>query len=59
MQALATIGIYLVPFLLIGIAARRWMRRHDVGREDLRAEGAPDRRRSRFLLGVWRDDERE
>lgn len=59
MHALATLGIYLVPFLLIGIAARRWIRRNDVGPEDLRAEGAPDRKRSRFLLGVWRGDERD
>ena len=54
---LLILAIYLVPFLLLGIAVRRWMRRKGVGLSDVHAEGSPERTRARFLLGVWRRDE--
>jgi hypothetical protein len=56
---LLTLGIYLAPFLIIGIVVTRWMARRGVGLADVRAEGNPHRRRSRFLLGIWRHDEPE
>ena len=60
MRALLTLAIYLTPFMLIGIAAKRWMRRKGVGLSDVRAEGDPHRvKRPRFLLGIWRDEGRE
>jgi hypothetical protein len=57
MEALLTLAVYLVPFLVIGIAARRWMRRKGVGLSDVHAEGSPNRARARFLLGIWRRDD--
>jgi hypothetical protein len=59
MDVLLTLGIYLAPFLIIGIVVTRWMTRRGVGLADVRAEGSPHRRRSRFLLGIWRHDEPE
>jgi hypothetical protein len=57
MDALVTLAVYLIPFLIIGIAARRWMARNSVGLTDVRAEGSPYRKRARFLLGFWRHDD--
>ena len=57
MDALLTLAIYLVPFLVIAVAAKRWMRRKGVGLQDVHAEGSPERTRARFLLGIWRRDE--
>ena len=59
MDALLTLIIYLAPFLIIGIVVTRWMARRGVGLADVRAEGNAHRRRSRFLLGIWRQDEPE
>jgi hypothetical protein len=57
MDALLTLAIYLVPFLIIAIAAKRWVGRKGVGLSDVHAEGSPGRTRARFLLGVWRRDD--
>jgi hypothetical protein len=57
MDALLTLAVYLVPFLVIGIAAKHWIGRKGVGLADVRAEGGPGRKRSRFLLGIWRHDD--
>ena len=57
MDALLILSIYLVPFLMIGIAAKRWAARRSVTLSDVRAEGAPYRSRSRFLLGIWRRED--
>ena len=54
-----TLIIYLAPFLIIGIVVTRWMARRGVGLADVRSEGSPHRRRSLFLLGIWRQDEPE
>jgi hypothetical protein len=56
MDPLLTLAIYLAPFVAIVIATRMWMRRK-VGLSDVQAEGDPQRRRSRFLLGTWRRDD--
>ena len=46
--------------LLIGIAAKLWIRRKVVTLSDVQAEGDPKREgRSRFLLGIWRHEGRE
>jgi hypothetical protein len=52
---LLTLALYLLPFLMIAVAARVWMRRKGVGMAEVRAEGDPNRGgRTRFLLGSWR-----
>jgi hypothetical protein len=59
-RALLTLAVYLTPFLLIGVAAKIWMKRKGVELSDVQAEGSSHRKsRSRFLLGIWRDEGRE
>jgi hypothetical protein len=54
------VAVYLTPFLLIGVAAKIWMKRKGVELSDVQAEGGAHRkRRPRFLLGIWRDEGRE
>jgi hypothetical protein len=55
MRALITAAIYIVPFLVIAIATKRWLDRRNVALSDVEAEGNPRRRRPVFLLGIWRD----
>jgi hypothetical protein len=57
MDALLILGIYIAPFLMIGIIAQRWMARRGVNLSDVRAQGGSGRKRSRFLLGIWRHEE--
>ena len=53
MKALLTLAIYITPFLLIGIAAKLWIKRKAVTLSDVQAEGDPKREgRSWFLLGI-------
>jgi hypothetical protein len=52
--ALLTVAVYITPFLLIGLAAKIWIKRKGVDLSDVQAEGRP-----RFLLGIWRDEGRE
>ena len=56
MHALLTLFVYLTPFVIIGIAAKRFMAQHGVNLAAVRAEGDPARKRSRFLLGIWRTE---
>jgi hypothetical protein len=59
-SALLSLAVYVTPFLLIGVAAKIWLKRKAVELSDVQAEGSRDRRRrSRFLLGIWRDEGRE
>ena len=52
MRALITVAVYITPFLLIGLAAKIWIKRNGVELSDVQAEGDPNRkRRARFLLG--------
>ena len=59
-RAVLTLAVYITPFLLIGVAAKIWMKRTGVELSDVQAEGDPHRpQRSRFLLGIWRREGRE
>jgi len=59
-EALLVLAIYVIPFIVIGIVAKCWFARKDVGLSDVQAEGDPNRaRRPRFLLGIWRDEGRD
>ena len=54
------LAVYIAPFLLIGVAAKIWVRRKGIWLSDVQAEGDPRRKkRPRFLLGIWRDEGRE
>jgi hypothetical protein len=57
MDALLTLTMYLAPFLIVGILAKRWAARKAVSLPEVRVEGDPRRKRSRFLLGIWRHDD--
>ena len=60
MGALLPVAVYITPFLLIGLAAKIWIKRKGVELSDVQAEGDPNRkRRARFLLGIWRAEGRE
>ena len=55
MRALLTVAVYITPFLLIGVAAKIWIKRKGVELSDVQAEGDPNRkRRARFLLAACR-----
>jgi hypothetical protein len=58
MRAFLTLSIYIVPFVFLGVVVRRWMGGR-VGLPDVQAEGDPARKRSRFLLGIWRHEQRK
>jgi hypothetical protein len=58
MHALGTLLIYLVPFLIIGLAARLLMKRSSVDLTDVHAQAGANRKRRRvFLLGGWRSED--
>jgi hypothetical protein len=58
MRALVVGFIYFGSFIAIGLAARGWMRRNGVELSDVQRQAGPNRRkRTLFLLGVWRSEE--
>ena len=57
MDALVVFLIYVLPFLTLGLAGSRWMKRNAIGLEEAQAQGTSRRRRHLFLLGVWRWEE--
>jgi hypothetical protein len=58
MRALVVGIIYFGSFIAIGLAARWWMRRNGVELSDVQRQAGPNRRkRTLFLLGVWRSEE--
>jgi hypothetical protein len=62
MTALTTALIYFGVFIALGLGAKlalsRWASQKDIDLDDIRAQGAPNRRpRRRFLLGVWRSED--
>ena len=60
MDALFILAVYVVPFVVIGIVAKRWIDRNNTQLSDVQAEGDPNRKtRPRFLLGIWRDEGRD
>ena len=57
MHALFTAAIYFGTFLLIGLAAKRWLSR-TVDLSDVQGQAGADRKPRRvFLLGVWRKED--
>ena len=57
MKALETFAIYVTPFLIVGIVAKRWLQRHAVDLSDVHEQAGPGRKPRRvFLLGSWRRD---
>jgi hypothetical protein len=58
MRALGTLAIYVIPFLIIGIAVRLLMKRRSVDLTDVQAQAGANRKpRKVFLLGAWRREE--
>jgi hypothetical protein len=58
MRALVVGIIYFGSFIAIGLAARWWMRRNGVELSDVQRQAGQNRRkRTLFLLGVWRSEE--
>jgi hypothetical protein len=56
MKALETLAIYLIPFLVLGVAARYFLKRHAVDLADVQQQAGTKRRaRKVFLLG-WRTE---
>jgi hypothetical protein len=57
-MALETPAIYLIPFLVIGIAIKLLMKRHGVELADVQKQAGTERRpRKIFLLGGWRTEQ--
>ena len=56
MMALEVFAIYVMPFLIIGLAIRFLMKRYAVDLPDVEKQVGPKPRR-RFLLGVWRTED--
>ena len=62
LHALLVLAIYLVPFLLLGFLAKRWLgrwsERRGVDLVEYRADQGPHRgERRAFLLGFWRKED--
>ena len=56
MKAFEVFAIYVVPFLIVGVAIRFLMKRYAVDLPDVEKQAGPKPRR-RFLLGVWRTED--
>jgi hypothetical protein len=56
MMALEVFAIYVMPFLIIGLAIRFLMKRYAVDLPDVEKQVGPKPRR-RFLLGAWRTED--
>ena len=56
MMALEVFAIYVMPFLIIGVAIRFLMKRYAVDLPDVEKQAGPKPKR-RFLLGAWRTEE--
>ena len=56
MMALEGFAIYVMPFLIIGLAIRFLMKRYAVDLPDVEKQAGPKPRR-RFLLGAWRTED--
>jgi hypothetical protein len=56
MEALKVFAVYVVPFLIIAVAIKLWMKRYGVDLPDVQ-KVAGSRPKRRFLLGAWRADE--
>jgi hypothetical protein len=57
MRALEVFAIYVMPFVILGAAARFLMKRHGVDLSDVQSQAGQNRRaRKVFLLGSWRTE---
>ena len=56
MMALEVFAIYVMPFLIVGLAIRLLMKRYAVDLPDVEKQAGPKPRR-RFLLGAWRTED--
>jgi hypothetical protein len=58
MKALETLAIYLIPFLVLGVAARFWLKRRAVDLTNVQQQAGTKRKPRRvFLLGAWRTED--
>ena len=56
MRAFEVFAIYVMPFLIIGVAIRFLMKRYAVDLPDVEKQAGSKPRR-RFLLGAWRTED--
>ena len=56
MMALQVFAIYVLPFLIVGLAIRFLIKRYAVDLPDVENQVGPKPRR-RFLLGAWRTED--
>jgi len=56
MKAFEVFAIYVVTFLIVGVAIRFLMKRYAVDLPDVEKQVGPKPRR-RFLLGAWRTED--
>jgi hypothetical protein len=56
MKAFEIFAIYVMPFLIIGVAIKLLMKRYAVDLRDVQ-KNAGSKPKRRFLLGFWRTDE--
>ena len=56
MKAFEVFVIYVVPFLIVGVAIRFLMKRYAVDLPDVEKQAGPKPKR-RFLLGAWRTED--
>jgi hypothetical protein len=55
---LINLALTVVPFVVIGIAIRLWMKRKGVDLDEVQSQAGPNRRpRKLYLLGFWREEE--
>jgi hypothetical protein len=58
MLTLTNAALTILPFVLICIAVRLWMRNRKVDLSEVQKQAGPNRRpRKVFLLGFWRTEE--
>lgn len=57
MHALEMFAVYVTPFLILGMVAKRWLSRHAVDLGDVHDLAGKNRgTRKVFLLGSWRSE---
>jgi hypothetical protein len=55
---LINLALTVVPFVVIGIAIRLWMKRKGVDLDEVQSQAGANRRpRKLYLLGFWRKEE--
>jgi hypothetical protein len=55
---LINLALTVVPFVVIGIAIRLWMKRKGVDLDEVQSQAGANRRpRKLYLFGFWREEE--